>query len=181
MKHFWLALLLMFIFVGCATSEKNSEPIVPIVTPKLDYQAIQESVGIDVPDTGTGFREKTFDACDLGGALFELNPPIRDCHHVYFVWIGFQLSCRESEESASILTEADLKPVSSQMLHWKVGNRAGDSQSDYQGHGVIRMLSNSSAKKAYLRLSNGNDFLNMHAADVSAIVTPPSWCESHGF
>jgi hypothetical protein len=181
MKNFSLAILFTFILFGCATPGKNSEPIVPIVTLNLDYQAIQESVGIEVPDSGTGFREKAFDACDLGGALLELNPPIRDCHHVYFVWIGFQLSCRASEESSSVLTEADLKPVSNQTLHWKIGTLAGDSQSDYQGRGVIRALSSASVKKAHLRLSNGTDFLNMHAADMAAIVTPPSWCDSHSF
>jgi hypothetical protein len=162
-------------FAACSTTPKESAPVeMPVAAPQIDYELLQTRLGIEL--TGTGFREKSFDACDLGSALDTLKVPLPDCHHVYFALVQFQLSCRENEESTAVLTESDLTPVRNQNLKWKIEKSSGETQTDFQGQGIIRTLSAKPLRKGMMRLSTGVDFLNMRVEEATAIVTPASWC-----
>jgi hypothetical protein len=164
---------------ACSTSRVAPIPEVPVVAPRatLNLRELQNRLGIELGPEGTGFREKSFDACDLGDALNDLRNPVKDCRQVYFALVQFQLSCRQSEQPTEALTDADLTPVKNQKLKWQLGKEAGETETDFQGRGVIRVLSGVPIKKSFLRLSTGVDFLNMRVEQVTAIVTPPSWCK----
>ncbi len=178
MLHLITQCLVIILFLNaCATSPTPKHEVENIQRiPQLDYLEIQNRVGIDLAPGQTGYREKTFDACDLGPALHELSEPLSNCHHAYFTLIQFQLSCRTSDEPDTILTEGDLRPLQDKKLKWTLGKTIGQIQTDFQGNGVIRAISGSSKRKSYLRISTGKDFLMMHAGQASAIVTPPAWC-----
>ena len=179
MKYVTAVSLFLLLFAACSTPPQKVEPpFVEYTRPKqtLNLIELQNRVGIQMGIGETGFREKSFDACELGTALNELKVPLTDCHHAYFVLVQFQLSCRQAEESSEVLTDADLTPVRNQALKWQIGKLSGDTQSDFQGQGVIRAISSGPIRKSYLRISTGVDFLNMRVDQVTAIVTPPSWC-----
>jgi hypothetical protein len=179
MKSSWRLALVCLFFAACSTTPKETPPPAefPAATPKIDYAELQNRLGVELPMGGTGFREKSFDACDLGPALVDLVEPLKDCHHAYFILVQFQLSCRQNEESTGILTESDLTPVSNQNLKWKIDHATGETQTDFQGQGAIRAISGRSLRKGMLRLSTGVDFLNMRVEQATAIVTPASWCK----
>jgi hypothetical protein len=175
MKNLFRTLCLSFLFVACSTTEKARLPEIPI-TPRLDYAEIQNRLELDMRPEESGFKEKIFDACYLGGELTNLRDAPSNCHHAYFTVVQFQLSCRGSEESAAVLTESDLTPVKIQNINWVIARSTGSVQTDYSGRAMIRFISGKSAKKSMMRLSTGTDFLNMRTEQATEIVTPPSWC-----
>lgn len=169
--------VLCLLFGACATPQKPVETVVtPPPSAKLDYDELEARLGMGMGPQETGYREKIFDACDLGNALNELKEHLVDCHRAYWVVLKIKLSCRESEESSEVLTETDLRPVGNQKLTWKLGKIEGESMTDASGESTIRVIAPHSQKKSYLRVSTGTDYLMMQAAAVTAIVTPPSWC-----
>lgn len=166
--------LMAMVFTGCSTSKKavRSESA---ALPKINYDEVQNRLGLDIAPGLTGFREKKFDACDLGAALLDLSPPLKDCHNAYFSLVHFQLSCRGAD-SSQVFTQNDLTAVANQRIVYNVGATKGVTKTDYRGAGVARAITSKSQKHAYLRLSTGVDFLMMRAGEVTEIVTPPSWC-----
>ncbi len=144
----------------------------------INYIELQNRLGIELSVDSTGFREQSFDACDLGESLKELKHPLSDCHKAYFVLVQFQLSCRQDEESPNVLSESDLTPVRDRALKWEVAKLKGHARTDFQGRGVIRAISSRPTRKTFMRLSTGDDFLNMRVEQATAIVTPPSWCKN---
>lgn len=153
-----------------------SQPEAP-ASPQLDYESLQSRLGLRPAPSSTGFWEERFDACDLGDALHTLEPPLVDCHRAYFTLIHFQLSCREDVETQEILTESDLQPVKNRRLSYALGRIQGASLTNARGEGVIRAIHGASLRRAHLRISTGKDFLMVRANEVTAIVTPPQWCQ----
>jgi hypothetical protein len=158
----------------------SSTPKVPVETPRaratIDYDDLQNRLGLDLAPGETGFREKKFDACDLGEALHELKEPLSDCHQAYFTLIQYQLSCRSELQPGAVLTEADLTPVGNQHLKYTLNQHTGPTVTNHRGEGVIRLITRTSQKRTHLKISNGTDFMMVRANEVTAIVTPPEWC-----
>jgi hypothetical protein len=174
MKTIWILVIAVALisFSSCQTARVVQEPekSKPIV---IDYAALQDRLGIEAKPDRVGYQEKVFDACGYVDVL----PPFKDCHHAYFVFAQFQLSCRGSEESSSILSAADFQPVSSKPLKWRAGKNHGEIQTDQGGFAKIQTISERSMKRQELRVSTGKDFLVIVAGQSTNIVTPPSWCE----
>jgi hypothetical protein len=168
------AISISLLFFSCSTARKQTQTEENVILP-IDMQALQKELEVDLPADRVGYVEKVFDACGFGPSL----PMLRDCHRVYFVLIGFQLSCRDSEEQPNgVLSGPDLKAVENRKLKWKVGSgHSGSVQTDHEGYGEIEILSDHSLRRRDLRLSTGKDFLVTNAGESSNVVTPPSWCE----
>jgi hypothetical protein len=137
-------------------------------------KAVEQSLGMDVESNWVGFREKRFDACNLGGPL----PSLRDCHRAYFVQIGVQLSCRPNgAEGSVVLNSNEPTPLSNQKLFWRTDEISGDVQTDQYGFAHILTIGSASMKGKGLRISTGTDFLVMRAQEATSIVTPADWCQ----
>lgn len=180
MRKLNLSIVLICLFLtSCSTVPKP--PPVPISVeptprPAINYPDVQNKLNVELSPQETGFREKKFDACDLGPALDDLNPALSDCHQAYFILAQLQLSCRASEDTSQVISAQDLSAVRNQSLRWEIGKLKGQAQTDIDGRVVIRAIAPKSNKKAFLRLSNGTDFLQMRVEQATEVVTPPSWC-----
>jgi hypothetical protein len=172
MKKFGLVFLALLSFSSCKTARVAEQPERPGPA-RIDYAALQDRLGFEMRSDQVGYQEKVFDACGYEQDL----PPMKDCHHAYFVLAHFQLSCRASEESNSILTASDLQPLSGKKLKWRAGRNHGEIETNQGGFGQIRAISEHSMKRQELRVSTGKDFLVIVAGQATNIVTPPSWCE----
>jgi hypothetical protein len=174
MKRIGIASL-MLLAAGCATGEKREEDVAPEPGPsRIDYLAVQHDLGMGVSPDWTGYQEKRFDACRMAKDL----PDVRDCSRAYFVQVGVQLSCRPPEDGqGAILERSDLTPVGNRELTWKLGEASGRMRTDWSGVGLIHAITSGSMKKTNLRISTGEDFLQMRAAQATQIVTPESWCK----
>lgn len=161
---------------ACSSAPKVATPPEAPARPSIDYDDLQNRLGLDLAPGETGFREKKFDACSLGDALSTLQEPLTDCHQAHFALIQYQLSCRADQQPDAVLTEADLTPVSNRRLKWTMNRLTGPSTTNHRGEGIIRVISRASVKRAHLKISNGTDFIMVRANEVTAIVTPPEWC-----
>lgn len=174
MNRIGIAWLILLLATGCATEEKKqaSPPSQP-VAPGLDFRAVQHDLGMDIPPGWVGFREKQFDACRMAADL----PTVPDCSRAYFIQVGFQLSCRPTEDASNgFLAQSDMTPVANRDLHWRLGRESGRVRTDSTGSGVILAISSGSMQYQRLRVSTGDDFLVMPAREATSIVTPVSWC-----
>src|SRR5688572_6097265 len=86
-------LTLTLTLFSCSSAPKAPEEV-PAGPPAINYDEIQNRLGLDIAPGQTGFQEKRFDACGLGEALNHLKEPPADCRQAYFTLIKFQLSCR---------------------------------------------------------------------------------------
>lgn len=174
------SVVLLLVLSACASAPKKAaEPVigVPAPVPKINYEEVQNKIGVDMSPSDTGIREKVFDACDLGPALAELKEPLKDCHKAYFSLIQFSLACRPTEQPDGVLGADDLTPVRNQHIKWNVGEKiTGELETNFDGRGVIRVISPKSQKRSFVRVSTGIDFLFVRANEVTDIVVTPSWC-----
>ena len=183
MKSFLFLSPLLFFF-GCATNSPRpvlAPPLpqrqveAPQATLKIDMQGLQKDLDLERPFDSLGFQEKAFQTCTAGNGFSSH----QNCQIKHFVVIHFQLMCRDSEGTIStILTIADLQPVSQQSVIWTLKNSSSTVQTDDRGYGQIRMISSIPQSQQRLKLSVGNDFLYTRAGEITRVATPPSWCAS---
>ena len=181
MKSFFYLSTLLFFF-GCAT--KAPSPLAPKipevefkspVSQSIDIVGLQNYLGLRRPPTALGFKEKSFQTCKVGNGY----PNDHHCQTKHFIVIHFQLMCRDSEGTIStILTSADLQPLSRRPVIWTLKDHSSTLQTDEMGYGQIAVISSSSQSQQRLKLSTGNDFLYMRAGEITRVAIPPSWCES---
>ncbi len=183
MKRFiYLAPLL--IFLGCATktvdqspSKIYSPPQTMIESPKslsVNMLGLKNYLGLNRAHESLGYQEKTFKTCQVGNGY----PSDRNCQTKHLIVIHFQLMCRESEGTIStILTLADLQPLSQRPVIWTLKDQSSTVQTDSLGYGQISVITSSPQNHQRLKLSVGNDFLYMKAGEITRVATPPSWCE----
>lgn len=181
-----LLLLPILFFFSCATkpvSSPSTPPTEPVVlTPPslrnptpIDMPGLQKYLGLTRASESLGYQEKTFQTCQAGNGF----PSHEHCETKHFVVIHFQLMCRDSEGTIStILTSADLQPVSRRPVIWTLKNISKTIQTDDRGYGQIMMISAGSQSQQRLKLSLGNDFLYTRAGEITRIATPPSWCST---
>src|SRR5688572_30068319 len=94
------------LFVACAS--KQTQPIFPEPVEKpvsekyepaevrIDYDRLQEHLGLKRNFDSLGYAEKSFDTCRVGYG-YSSN---KNCRKDYFVLIHFQLMCRDADESS---------------------------------------------------------------------------------
>ena len=181
MKSFLFLIPILF-FCGCATN--SSRPVLapplpqaqvetPQASQKINMQGLEKDLGLERSFESLGFQEKAFQTCSAGNGFSNH----QNCQIKYFVVIHFQLMCRDSEGTIStILTIADLQPVSQQPVIWTLKNSSSSVQTDDRGYGQIRMISSIPQNQQRLKLSVGNDFLYTRAGEITRVATPPSWC-----
>ncbi len=186
MKSFLFVISLLFIF-SCATKpvlsppEKAPAPAVQIPTAALlvapiDMAGLQKYLGLSRASETLGYQEKKFQTCQAGNGFSNQ----QNCETKHFVVIHFQLMCRDSEGTIStILTAADLQPVSHRPILWTLKNISKTIETDERGYGQISMISAASQSQQRLKLSLGNDFLYTRAGEITRIATPPSWCSTN--
>ena len=187
---------LFFALIACSSkslqSEKNAAEQIPQTATKalpsisgktsrshevepseIDAFAIQSSLGMDRAESALGYSEKTFDTCQVGYG-FSKN---QDCSKKHFVVIHFQLMCRDSDGTTSVIvTQDSLQPISRRSFNWSLKNLSGISQTDSDGYGQIRAIASTSPIQQRLKLTIGNDFLFLKAGEINRVITPLSWC-----
>src|SRR5690606_5942664 len=98
------------------------------------------------------------------------------CKNQNFVLIHFRLQCRDSVETVQSVTDIELIPVRSQPIRWKVGYYTGQTYTDSDGYGQIRLISSGSSRRQRVVLHVKNNYLGLRAEEVSRIVVPRDWC-----
>ncbi len=181
MKSFLFLLPLIFFF-GCAT--RTLAPKTSIApeqvpghaaspNPVINMVGLQNYLGLTRSSKALGYQEKSFQTCLVGNGF----PRDRNCQTKHFIVIHFQLMCRDSEGTIStILTVADLQPLSRRPVIWTLKDLSNTVQTDEDGYGQIMAITTSPQSQQRLKLSAGNDFLYMRAGEIKRVATPPSWC-----
>ncbi len=181
------AVFLFFFLAGCASGPAKDKPEVEVpITPeavadpaegeaRIDIQALQKSLRMDRSAESLGYRESSFNTCQVGYGYSST----KDCRRSYIVAIHYKLQCRESEGTVSTaLTSDDIRPLSFREIRWHLRNQKGVSQTDQQGLGQIIAIFSDSPKSQRLKLGTGNEFLYLRAGEINRIVTPQPWCDA---
>lgn len=174
---------LIVVLAGCSSAprplEKNEGPIPALRTapleskkPKpIDLVSLKKTLNLTRPKSQLGLREAIFENCSA-------SPNARNCPRSYFVSIHIRLQCREVDFSSDYIpTEDDIKTIANRKLTWNLESFSGESQTDAEGYSQIDFVSDHSASKRPLRISDGTDFLIIRANEVTRIVAPKDWCK----
>jgi hypothetical protein len=144
--------------------------------PSIDYVALQKSLGLDRENSDLGYSEKGFDTCKVGYGYSGTHY----CHHEYFVVLHFRLMCRDSEGTvAEGVNTVDMMSIADRRVKWNLKGISGTLQTDGEGYGQIHTVSPISQKSQRLKLAVGPEFLYMRANEITKVVTPKPWCDSH--
>lgn len=183
MKNIFL-IITFFLLTNCTTPEKQTSPAPAQPTStkeeetvsRIDYQALQNHLDMDRSKDSFGYKEKSFNTCEVGYGF----SPSRDCHKEQFVVINFRLLCRESEGTIStILTDDDLRPLERRNIRWNLKGIQGVTYTDNDGYAQIVTSSRQSQKGQRLRIAIGNEFLYMRSNEIQKVITPNSWCDEY--
>ncbi len=170
--RFLLFGLLWILMVACTTAPTGIVPVKNDET-AIDYVGLQRALGMDIPIYKLGYREKTFDTCQAGYGY----SGTKNCHREFMVVINIRLQCRDTEGTVSEgVTNADLTPIASRSVKWKLRGAQGATQTDSEGFAQIRAVSARSQKTERLKLAVDNEFLYMRANEITRVVTPRPWC-----
>lgn len=173
------AIVLAVIFVvGCTTAPKQEEapPPPPMVggEPNVDYEGLKRSLGLEGPVEDLGYKEKTFNTCQVGYGYSSTH----DCEKKVFAVVRYRLQCRDSVGTISTgLTASDLTAISGKTVRWTFGKKEGVDTTDGDGFGNAEGIFTVSPKRDWLRLAVGSQFLHVRAGDITRIVVPRPWCE----
>lgn len=135
----------------------------------LDMTSLIRTLRMDRAPSELGYEEKSFNSCQ-----FEVNDSkTNNCGSRYLIVIHFQLLCRDR---AGTVEQYSIAPIRSDLIHWRLGQHEGQTQSDHQGFGQIVLLSTANQSNKSLKLTIQNNFLILQASEIRKIVTPPDWC-----
>lgn len=149
-----------YALTNCVTVTKPSKKDISI-------SQIKERLRLTRNIQDLGFDEKPFNACDLGLKN-------EDCGDEYLTIIHFQLLCRDSDGTVS--TAPALIPIHSDVIHWKLGDTSGITETDEQGFGKVEVRRSSSSMGSRLRLSIEDRFVAVPASETTRLVVPRDWC-----
>lgn len=176
MQLILISLLLLLASCSSPQRKQNADPSPEEprkIKSKVTLQELKRQLGLNGSDQ-LGFQEKVFSPCSIG-----YSAPDETCSDKFLVIVNFRVQCRNSEGTVSTaLEESDLFPIKGASLSWRLKGLDGVSRLDDHGFGQIETVSVISQKKQWLRLSNGDDFLNVRAGEINRIVTPKNWCDS---
>lgn len=171
MKYLFLISVLVVI-AGCRSTPEvyTPEPIAhgPVIDPNASLKA---ALGMARSPADLGFKEKAFNPCSFGlsGSA--------NCKQQYFSVVHFQLLCRDSEGSVSVMP-VGLQPIVASDVKWKVAGISGGTQTDGQGYGQFTVLTSRSARGQRLILRIGPQFVAFDVSEVSKIVLPKNFCRT---
>lgn len=170
---------LLLLLSGCATTpQKITPPLAgrPTFTSeeeRIDYVALQRSLGLERDSEDLGYSEKAFNTCEAGYGYSRA----KGCHKKVFVVLHFRLMCRDTEGTIStILTDDDVAPIAEKTVQWNLKGMKGDLTTDNRGYGQIRTVSSVSQQKERVRLMVGSEFLYMRSHEITKVITPRPWC-----
>lgn len=185
MKLFMLSIVVLML-AGCGSSLKRKSssiddstppPVVNLAEPdgsQIDYISLQNTLVLDRSSEELGFAEKPFNTCEVGSGYSSTH----NCQHMYFTVINFRLLCRDTEGTVStVLMDDQLTPIAGKSIKWVIKDLNGVIETDDRGYGQIRAVSAASQKKQRLKLSLGDEFLYVHANEITKITTPKPWCD----
>ena len=173
-------IMLGFVVSACSTArmkqpsptEIPNEPPAPPAEMRIDYIGLQQTLGVNRPDTKLGYVEKAFDSCTAGNGFSHSN----DCHKEIFVLIHFQLKCRETEEAPADGSPMVTHPIANHPVKWLLEKKGGVVQTDSDGYGQVRTSYRSRPRDKHIKLTSDTHFLYVKAGDLDQIVAPPIWC-----
>jgi len=158
----WIILTAAFIG-GCTSIQGSREP------ESVPQPILQQLYANLKMATSLGFSERSFNSC---GTKYHDN---EKCGTRNFVSVGFRLLCRDSEDTVSEVA-ANLRPLVSDRVEWKLAGQVGYSKTNADGYGTIMAVTKSSAAADRLVLIVGNQFLGVDINQARQIVVPTYWC-----
>jgi hypothetical protein len=166
-KKIWL--LCIAVLVSCTTAEKVPSPEPSPRPPEsLNLSEIKSRLKMSRERDKLGFLEKRFNRCDFK------SPP---CSDDFLVTIHFRLLCRESQGTVDAISAADLIPIQSNSVSWKLGTTNGYTRTDQDGYGQVEVVRSRSATRDRLRLTIEERFVATPAIETERIVVPENWCK----
>lgn len=184
-----LNLLLLVMFVGCTSVQKNEPPQktnlqnslrkeLPLDNAKveevIDYNLLEQAVNLKIPTEKLGYYQKSFNTCRVGSGY----PSNTNCRNLNYVVIHFRVRCRDTEGTTSeIVTEANLRDNANKDMIWTLQNKTGEIVTNGEGYGEIREVYQGSPKIERLRVSDGKRFLYLKANELTTAIVPNNWCD----
>lgn len=188
MKNLLLVSLMTFLLAACSSKAPRQDSqspeyfptyeSKPVVAPEkveevIDIRALQTSLRLDPSKEELGFKEKTFNTCQVGAGYSSS----QNCRSLTMAVIHFQLMCRDSEGTVSEeVTSANLQPIANQPIKWTLGQLNNQIYTDSNGYGQIVFVASQSQRTQRLRLTSAKDFLAIRANEVRSLVAPKNWC-----
>ena len=189
-----IGLLALPALVACSTAEKEKgneaiAPPAPVSTVQkrirpqpvphdsgdqtelVDMVGLQTALGLDRSTSDLGYSEKVFNTCQVGYGYSSS----QRCRRANFVLIHFRLQCRDSEGSVGLVSASQISPISDQ-VKWTLGHDSGMTQTDGEGYGQLRVVSEFPSRQQRLRFTVNGKFLIVRAEDAGRLVAPLSWC-----
>jgi hypothetical protein len=166
---------------GCASKapapEAKPSVEVPAETssePSIDVWAIRRALKLDRQPSELGYKEASFNTCEMGYGYSSSNM----CQRHTMAVIHTRIRCRDSEGTVSqAVGEANLQPVTGQ-IRWTIGNQSGITTADGEGYTQIVSIFPKSPANTRIKIAAGNQFLYlMHASEAGRLVVPKQWCE----
>lgn len=150
-------------YTPSSTPQARSTPL------KTDpNQGLKAALGMGRAPADLGFDEKKFDPCSFG-----LNGE-NGCGNQYFTVVHFQLLCRDSEGTVSVIN--NVQPIVSDRVTWQLGGITGPTQTDDNGYGQFSLITRRSNKNQRLILRIGPQFVGFNVSEVTKIVLPKNFC-----
>lgn len=163
---------------SCATTAPpKSEPedqTVEKSEPSIDTWAIRRALKLDREPTELGYKEASFNTCEMGYGYSSSSM----CQRHTMAVVHFRIQCRDSEGTVSqAVGAANLRPISAP-VKWTIGSWNGVVTTDGEGYGQIVSIFPKSPSSLRLKLAAGTQFLYlMHASEAGRVVVPKQWCE----
>ena len=174
MVRIWISLLAILSILGLAgcKSQPYSMPYTPTaeLPPPDPNMELMNALGMGRQPADLGFDEKTFNPCSFGlsGST---------CRNRYFSVVHFQLLCRDSEGTVSVVP-VSLQPIVANEVKWEVAGVSGGTQTDTNGYGQFTVVSDRSTKNQRLKLRIGPQYVAFNVSEVSKIVLPKNFCRT---
>lgn len=191
MRQIFYTIFLLMIVTACTTGEKQRSEEkygrLPEEFPRppskkeaakksmgpVNVVGLQARLGMNRAHHVLGYREKSFNTCEVGNGY----PESDDCQNESLVVIHIQMMCRDSDDTVSeVVTEANLTAIANQNLKWNLGKLSGLTKTDREGFAQIRTVASGSQIDSRLRVTMDSDFLFLRAGEVNRVIAPKQWC-----
>jgi hypothetical protein len=179
--------ILSLLLVACASEPETMQlpppeglpqeqmPPVPVQPtqeqqPGLNISDLQSRLGLVQDSQDLGFNERSFDGCQIG-----VRGDHAPCGRRFLSVVHFRLLCRDSVETVQSVS-ANLTPLTSDSIQWRLGGTQGHTSTDGQGLGQVATVTAQTTKAQRFMLILGTHSLGVEASEVSQIVVPGNWC-----
>ena len=135
----------------------------------IDISSLVQELGLDQPLHEIGFREKSFNSCDIKSNRSE--KPL--CQRLYLGRVNFQVMCRDS---TGTVEKVNLEPLDEGNLRWKRGTYKGYTRTNADGYGSIEFISTRSSMNQALYLYLGRKVARKSLKDMWKLILPKNWC-----